>query len=209
MENNPEILVKLCYRDKDRDMATYLQLRKNRDPFFTLGKLEELRHPHATNTCENFMKIITKFHPKDIQLYNTICCKGRTFGVLLKDSVGMASYLERSFAILGVEMTMPTLEYGREKDQVREYNKKLKGSAETKTRRAMVQSENMRVAYKKVLDPKMESYGYRSGIRMAIVAQEYEEEKKKKEKQTQDEAKAIELALTGQQVDTGNPKKNE
>jgi hypothetical protein len=127
-----------------------------------LEKLEELRHPHNTNKCKNVMKIITKFHPKDIQLYNTICCKGQIFRALTKDSVGMASYLERSFAILGVEMMIPTLEYGREKDQVREYNKKLKGSIETKRRRAMVQSKNMGAACKKVLEPKMESYEYRS-----------------------------------------------
>jgi hypothetical protein len=88
---------------------------------------------------------------------------------------------------------------------VREYNKKLKGSIETKTRTAAVQSENQRAAYKKVIDPKMKSYQYRSGIRMEIAAQEYEEEKKKKEKQAEDNA--IELALTGQQLLTGNQKK--
>jgi hypothetical protein len=65
-KNNPAMLAKLCYRDKGQDMTTNLQLRKIRDPFFTLKKLEELRHPHDTHKCENVMKVITKFHPKDI-----------------------------------------------------------------------------------------------------------------------------------------------
>jgi hypothetical protein len=196
------MLAKLCYRGKDRDMTTYLQLRKIRDPFFTLKKLEELRHPHDPNKCENVMKIITKFHPKDIQLYNTICCKGQIFGSISKDSGGMASYLAISFTTLGVVMLAPTLEYARQKDYRRVVDKKFKVNIKAKTSRAKIQSTQQRAAYKMALDPKMKSYEYRSGIHMEIASQEYEKEKERKEKQAEDDA--VELALTGKQVVTGN-----
>jgi hypothetical protein len=83
------------------------------------------------------MKIITKFHPKDIQLSNTICCKGRIFGSISKDSVGMESYLARLFATLGVVMLAPTLEYAREKDYRRVVDKKFKVNIKAQTSRVI------------------------------------------------------------------------
>jgi hypothetical protein len=88
---NQEMLEKLCYRDKDKDIATYLQLREIQDPFFTLESMEELWHSHDTNKCENIMEVITKFHPKDVELFGTICCKGRIYGAITKDSIGLGS----------------------------------------------------------------------------------------------------------------------
>jgi hypothetical protein len=100
---NQEMLDKLCYRDKDKDsMVTYLQLRDIRDPFFTLETIKELSHPYDTNKCENIMKVITKFHPKDTEFYGTICGKRRIFAVITKDSIGLGTYVERILELMGV-----------------------------------------------------------------------------------------------------------
>ena len=120
--DEPEQLEKLCYRDKDKDKSTYLQLRKIRDPFFTLEKLEELRHGHDTNKCENMMRVIMKFHPKDMRLYDTVCCRARIYTAVAKDSIGMHQYLVRIFKKLGIEMLETTKEYGIQKDYERTYN---------------------------------------------------------------------------------------
>jgi hypothetical protein len=63
-KDEPEQLEKLCYRDKNRDRKTYLQIIAIQGPFFTVKKLEEMRHSYNTNKCENIMKVITKYHPK-------------------------------------------------------------------------------------------------------------------------------------------------
>jgi hypothetical protein len=92
-----------------------------------------MRHPHDTNKCKDIMKVLTKFHPKDIQLYSSICCKGRgVHATISKDFIGMGSYLERTFAILGIEMLEPRAKFEREKDIARDYQKTLKSSWKVK-----------------------------------------------------------------------------
>jgi hypothetical protein len=129
------------------------------------------------------------------------------FGFNFQGLLGMASYLIRSFTMLGVVMLAPTLEYARQKDYIRAVDKKLNVSIKAKTSRAKIQSAKQRAAYKMAIDPKMKSYEYRSGIRMEVASQEYEKEKKRKEKQAEDSA--VELALTGKQMVTGIHKRNE
>jgi hypothetical protein len=48
------------------------------------------------------MKVITRVHPKDVEIFGTVCCKGRIFGVITKGSIGMGSYLEQILELMGV-----------------------------------------------------------------------------------------------------------
>jgi hypothetical protein len=180
-KDDPEKLAKLCYRDKDKDMATYLRIKKIRAPFLTLEKLEELRHPHDTNKCEAIMRAITRFHPKDLQLCATICAKGRIYAAVSKDSVGMGSFVGRIFAAMGVAVSETTFEFGRLTDAEKTYNKEAKASESARMKRSIVKSIKQRENYKAVLDPKMLAFQYRSGQRMEEERIKLEGEKEKQD----------------------------
>jgi hypothetical protein len=107
-KDEPEKLEKLCYQDKDRDRKTYLQIVAIRAPFFTVEKLEKMRHPYDTNKCEKIMKVITKYHPNDMMFYETCIAKARILAAIGKDSFGLLGYLEMAFERLGIKMLETT-----------------------------------------------------------------------------------------------------
>jgi hypothetical protein len=88
-KNEPEKLKQLCCRNKDRNRKTYLQIQTIRAPFFTVEKPEEMRHSHDTNKCENIMKVITKYHPKNMMFYETCIAKAHILAAIGKDSIGL------------------------------------------------------------------------------------------------------------------------
>jgi hypothetical protein len=125
-------------------------VREIRDPFFTVESMKELWHDsHDTNKCENIMKVITEFHPKDVERFGTICCKGRIYGAITKDSIGLGSYLERILELMGVRVLETMAEYGRQKDYDRVMNKKLQSSAKSWMKRVIGKSVKQRDEYKK------------------------------------------------------------
>jgi hypothetical protein len=154
-----------------------------------------MRHPYDTNKCKNIMKVITKYHPKDMMFYETCIAKARILAAIGKDSVGILSYLEMAFERLGIKMLETTREFGRVNDFESTYNKENKKTSASKLNRSIRQSETIREQYRETIMPKIKAYEHRSGMRMEIDKQKEDEDKRKQA--VQEAEAAAEFALTG------------
>jgi hypothetical protein len=139
--------------------------------------VEEMRHSYDMNKCENIMKVITKYHPKDMMFYETCISKARILAAIGKYSIGLLGYLEMAFKRLGINMLETTREFGRVNDFESTYNKDHKKTSASKMKRAVDKSEKLRTLYKETLLPKMASMEHRSGARMEIDRKKEDEEK--------------------------------
>jgi hypothetical protein len=107
-----------------------------------------MRQSYDTNKCENVMKVITKYHPKDMMFYETCIAKARILAAIGKDLIGLLGYLEMEFERLGIRMLETTREFGRVNDFESTYNKDHKKTSASKMKRAVDKSEKLRTLYK-------------------------------------------------------------
>jgi hypothetical protein len=138
-----------------------------------------MRHSYNMNKCENIMKVITKYHPKDMMFYETCIVKACILAAIGKDLIELLGYLEMAFERLGINMLETTREFGRVNDFESTYNKDHKKTLASKMKRAVEKSEKLRTLYKETLLPKMAPMEHRSGVRMEMDWKKEDEEKRK------------------------------
>ncbi len=163
-KGNQELIDKAAsknrYRDKKKDMELYKLVLEIWEHFGTDLMMEQVYHLFTSQKSESLHQQITRVAPKDKHFSGTMALSDRVSLVVITDSVGYESGMLLVFEELGITLPDVTIQYLRQRNEKREYDKVYRNRPDRKNLRYSIKKENIRKELQRKADEAATGLGY-------------------------------------------------
>ena len=152
------------YRCKQRHAKMYNALVEIFDAYTNDESLREIHHTFNTNINEALNKSVTSVAPKDRCYGRTISMTYRLYVIICVHSRGYLWTVQMLYNRLGISASKHTLEYFKQLDRRKDYQKEYQRRIQVKKRRRAADNQKIRDQKRKMARDIKEGLHYSSGI---------------------------------------------